>query len=636
LSEGRSQQHQGVLHKKLHEKAGKPLMPGNYCNHPQGKIVYPKPSIIIILFAILAVFLLPSRPETASAASATVTWSRNQEPDIAGYTIHYGKIPGEYPENLKIYDDKTEPAERSYTIDTLDDDTVYYFVLTAFDKSGQESDPSERKSLRTASANQAPVARAAANTTYGTAPLCVNFDGASSYDPDGGIVSYRWSFGDGEYAESPCPSHVFTQPGSYTCWLTVTDEFGATGTTAVDVVVIDEVPIGVNFQSATATTPEGFFADTGQSFAPARGYGWVESGILIPCNHNSALSPDQAHDTVIYTERSRVWEMLVPTGTYEVTLCIGSPLYNLPGQSVQIEGEQVIDARNLTFAQWLEETATVTVTDGRLTVTFDRATYWIGLNFLLIRPADTGESTLVENQAPVAEFQADPLNGLVPLVVTFDASASSDPEGTIVSYDWDFGDGEQASGMMADHTYNSPGSFVVTLTVTDEHGAQASKSESVEVWEPEAGFELAINFQPAGAATPEGFLADAAQNFDEARGYGWTASGVLLPYDHNSYLSPDQLHDTVVYAHQGRVWEAVVPTGTYEVTLCIGSPRYNLYAQSIQVEGDRIIEAQTLPAGHWIEETASVEVMDGKLTITFSGATYYIGMNYVLITLDAT
>lgn len=80
----------------------------------------------------------------------------------------------------------------------------------------------------------------------------------------------------------------------------------------------------------------------------------------------------------------------------------------------------------------------------------------------------------------------------------------------------------------------------------------------------------------------------------------------------------------------------MVPAGTYEVTLCIGSPRYNLYGQSIQVEGNQIIEAPILPAGHWIEETATVQVVDGKLTITFSGATYYIGMNYVLITLDGS
>jgi PKD repeat protein len=543
-------------------------MSGDHCSYPQGKTVYSKTSILIILLTTLSVFLPPSGPETAFAASATVTWNRNQEPDIAGYIIHCSKVQGEYAdaEHIKIFDDKTEPIERNHPIDTLDDDTRYYLVLTAFDKSGQESVPSEEISFKTPSAggtpsaNQAPVAMAVANPTHGAAPLSVSFDSASSYDPDGEIVSYSWSFGDGESSESPCPDHVYTQPGTYTSWLTVTDNSGATGATAMDLVITDETPIAINFQPADAETPEGFFADTGQDFDEARGYGWTASGMLFPRDHNSALSPDQEHDTVIYAQPSRVWEMLVPTGTYEVTLCIGSPLYKLYGQSVQVEGEQVIAAQNLTSSQWLEKTATVEITDGRLTIGFDRSSRYIGMNFLIIRPVDDIDSTLVENQA--------------------------------------------------------------------------SSSASVEMPEPEASLELAVNFQPADAETPEDFLVDTGEDFDEVRGYGWTASGMLFPYDHNSALSPDQEHDTVIYAHQDRVWEAMVPPGTYEVTLCIGSPLYSLYGQSIQVEGEQIIEAQTLPAGHWIEETATVEVADGKLTITFYGATYSTGINYVLITLD--
>ncbi|MGE3165387.1 MAG: PKD domain-containing protein [Planctomycetota bacterium] len=69
---------------------------------------------------------------------------------------------------------------------------------------------------------------------------------------------------------------------------------------------------------------------------------------------------------------------------------------------------------------------------------------------------------------PVALFVADPTNGTAPLEVFFDASDSFDPDGTIVSYAWDFGDGQTGSGIFPTHTYSSLGNFTVTLTVTDE------------------------------------------------------------------------------------------------------------------------------------------------------------------------
>lgn len=57
--------------------------------------------------------------------------------------------------------------------------------------------------------------------------------------------------------------------------------------------------------------------------------------------------------------------------------------------------------------------------------------------------------------APTAIFTADPKQGPAPLTVTFDASASYDSDGTIQSYDWDFGDGETGSGVTANHTYET-------------------------------------------------------------------------------------------------------------------------------------------------------------------------------------
>jgi uncharacterized protein YkwD len=87
-------------------------------------------------------------------------------------------------------------------------------------------------------------------------------------------------------------------------------------------------------------------------------------------------------------------------------------------------------------------------------------------------------SCITENLLPVAHFTANPLSGEKPLLVSFDASESTDPDGAIVSYMWDFGDGAAGSGKFASHRYTTEGIYTVTLTVTDNDGAFNSHIES--------------------------------------------------------------------------------------------------------------------------------------------------------------
>jgi PKD repeat protein len=87
---------------------------------------------------------------------------------------------------------------------------------------------------------------------------------------------------------------------------------------------------------------------------------------------------------------------------------------------------------------------------------------------------------LAANQLPVAYATATPASGYAPLPVTFNGSASVDPDGTIASYAWNFGDGSTGSGPIGQHTYQSPGSYTATLTVTDSRGAAASVLVAVQ------------------------------------------------------------------------------------------------------------------------------------------------------------
>ena len=78
---------------------------------------------------------------------------------------------------------------------------------------------------------------------------------------------------------------------------------------------------------------------------------------------------------------------------------------------------------------------------------------------------------ITTNQSPTASFTANPTSGVSPLQVTFNASSSYDPDGTIVSYEWDFKDGSTGNGETVNHTFNSTGNYNVKLTVTDDKGA---------------------------------------------------------------------------------------------------------------------------------------------------------------------
>ena len=96
--------------------------------------------------------------------------------------------------------------------------------------------------------------------------------------------------------------------------------------------------------------------------------------------------------------------------------------------------------------------------------------------------ATTVTVTSPQNQPPVAAFSSSPNGGVSPVDVTFDASASSDPDGTIVSYAWSFGDGSAtASGKTTTHTYSMAGDHVADLTVTDNRGASTRASQVIKV-----------------------------------------------------------------------------------------------------------------------------------------------------------
>jgi len=138
------------------------------------------------------------------------------------------------------------------------------------------------------------------------------------------------------------------------------------------------------------------------------------------------------------------------------------------------------------------------------------------------------------NRSPVARIAADVLAGDSPLVVTFNAVDSTDPDGTIVSYAWDFGDGDTDAGETVQHAFVATTEteiFTVTLTVTDDGGAQAVAEQSIEVRAGEGDATDAGEGLPVARFDVDAFIgvAPVAVTFDAADSTAGT--GTIIAYD---------------------------------------------------------------------------------------------------------
>ncbi len=103
-------------------------------------------------------------------------------------------------------------------------------------------------------------------------------------------------------------------------------------------------------------------------------------------------------------------------------------------------------------------------------------TFWVNLIVVDRSGQCHGCSTTVPitaNAPPVCDA-GGPYTGIVGAPIAFDGAGSYDPDGTIVSYAWTFGDGATATGVAPTHTYAAPGVYTVSLTVTDDQQASSS------------------------------------------------------------------------------------------------------------------------------------------------------------------
>ena len=148
-----------------------------------------------------------------------------------------------------------------------------------------------------------------------------------------------------------------------------------------------------------------------------------------------------------------------------------------------------------------------------------------------------GSTGTAVNLAPTASFGSQ----VTDLTAAFDASASTDADGTVAGYAWQFGDGTVGTGRTATHAYTAPGTYPVTLTVTDDEGASGTRTAAVTVTAPVpnqapearatvAGSDLTVTVDGSTSTDADGAVAGWAWSF----GDGQSATGVTASHTYRA------------------------------------------------------------------------------------------------------
>jgi glucose/arabinose dehydrogenase len=132
----------------------------------------------------------------------------------------------------------------------------------------------------------------------------------------------------------------------------------------------------INFQPTASPVPAGYVADGGAVYGN-RGngytYGWNADNSTTTRDRNATNSPDQRYDTLAHLQKpenpNAVWEIAVPNGTYTVKVVSGDPSHFDGVFKLNVEGTLAVNGTPTSSNRWVEGTVTVTVSDGKLTIT---------------------------------------------------------------------------------------------------------------------------------------------------------------------------------------------------------------------------------------------------------------------------
>jgi len=372
------------------------------------------------------------------------------------------------------------PASHTYT--TSGSFTV---VVTVTDSNGAKATSSQTINLASAL-----TVSFTAKPSSPTVNQAVTFTATTS----GGVgsVRYSWSFGDGSASTTNPASHAYSTSGSFKVTVTATDANGAKAMSSQTITVA--AILGARFTYSPSSPQVGQQVTlTGSvsggtapyTFSWAFGDGSTGSGQSTTHTYSSpgtftltltVKDSSSSQQTVTSQQSVTVTSPPPPPLSASFTFKPSSPD---AGQAVSFTGSSSGGVSPYSYSWSFGDGGTAS--GSQVTHTFQSAgTYTV---ILTIKDSAgqiaKSSQTITLNARPSASISYSPSNPLPLLPVTFTGSATGGTQP--YSYSWDFGDGTTASGQTVSHSYLLPGSYVVTLTITDANGQTSTTSRTIIV-----------------------------------------------------------------------------------------------------------------------------------------------------------
>ena len=342
-------------------------------------------------------------------------------------------------------------------------------------------DQAKISAIRIVPQDQVPQPTANFSFQAGATPFSIDFDGRTSSSPSGPITSYFWEFGDGTTGAGAQINHIYPAPGNYTVKLTVQDGAGTQASITQSVAVSDPN------QQAIRINTGGFGVNV-------NGNVWLQDQFFTG---GGTFGTDQpiagtTADTLYKTEHFGEFSYNIPVGslpgeTLELELHFAEIFFTSVGRrifDVSVEGNLLLDDFDIVATGGSFTAVIITDTipkpaDNVVTIAFTSVRDNPKISAIKI----AGIVEMQPNLPPEANFQAVAAAGA--RSVRFDATTSTDSDGSIASYTWQLGDGGIADGQVFSYVYNDPGTYVAQLIVTDDQGAADTLSQTLVITDPD-------------------------------------------------------------------------------------------------------------------------------------------------------